>query len=575
MNDRPSATLLDEISRLNNELVQARALELRARDLLEAAPDAIVVVDRSGRIVLVNSQTEKLFGYSRAELIGEAIEILVPAADRGRHTAQRNAFIAQPSVRPMGSAKDLFGRRRDGSEVPVEISLSPMHAPDGVLISAAIRDISERREAQEALRIARDELELRVRERTEALEAANFALRGEMADRRQAQQALFQAQKMEAVGQLTGGVAHDFNNLLTVVMGNLQILALRLKADPVSGELVHAALRAAKRGADLNRTLLAFSRKQCLAPAPLDLSELVASLAGMLRRTLGERIDIQLRLAPGLAPALADPAQLETALLNLAVNARDAMPDGGTLTLETAAAVFDDLRVERDWGLRPGRYLLLAVSDTGGGMAPDVLARAFEPFFTTKDVGKGSGLGLAMVYGFVKQSNGHVKIYSEVGRGTTVKIFLPMSVDAVGVAPAADPGAVVPTGTETILVVEDEPEVRALACRVLGELGYRILAAADGPSALEVLRASPEVALLFTDVVLPGAMTGPALVASAQAERPGLKVLYASGYTGNVSSTQEPQVEPARLLSKPYAIEDLAARVRLSLDEEHGQEDHG
>ncbi len=574
MNDRPSSALLNEISRLNDELAQAKALELRARDLLEAAPDAIVVVDRSGRIVLVNSQTEKLFGYARADLIGQAIEMLVPETHRGRHVGQRDAFIAHPSVRPMGSAKDLSGRRRDGSEVPVEISLSPLHTSEGVFISAAIRDISERREVQEALRLARDELEVRVRERTEALEAANLALRAEMADRRQAEQALFQAQKMEAVGQLTGGVAHDFNNLLTVVMGNLQILALRMNADPVGGELVQSALRAAKRGADLNRTLLAFSRKQRLAPAPVDLGELVSNLAGMLRRTLSERIDIQLRVAPGLPPALADPAQLETALLNLGVNARDAMPEGGTLTLEVAAAVFDDPRVERDWGLPPGRYLLLAVSDTGSGMAPEVLARAFEPFYTTKGVGQGSGLGLAMVYGFVKQSNGHVKIYSELGRGTTVKIFLPQSGAELGVSPAAGLGAAAPTGRETVLVVEDEPDVRALACRVLGGLGYRILAAPDGPSALEILRESPEVALLFTDVVLPGAMTGPRLAAAAQAERPELKVLYASGYTGNASSTQEPFVDVARLISKPYDIGDLAARVREAIDEPDA-EDHG
>jgi len=527
----------------------------------------MVVVDSDGRIVLVNAQTEQLFGYPRAELLGQPIELLVPERVQAAHVARRTDFVAQPAVRPMGSGLDLAGRRKDGSEVPVEISLSPLRTAEGILVSAAIRDISERRAVQQALREARDALEDRVRERTAALEQANHALLLEMADRHQAEGALHQAQKMEAVGQLTGGVAHDFNNLLTVVMGNLQILAAHLKGDPLADELIQAALAAARRGAELNRTLLAFSRKQRLAPVPVDFNELLEGMVGMLRRTLGEQVHIKAVAARPLPAARADPTQLETALLNLALNARDAMPEGGTLTIETAAVQFDAHQAELEGDVLPGRYVMLAVSDTGSGMPPEVAARAFEPFFTTKDTGLGSGLGLAMVYGFVKQSGGHVKIYSVPGLGTTVKLFLPeIAADEVVTAPPGATAAAYPTGTETILVVEDAEEVRQLTCRILGGLGYRILQATDGHAALALLAERPEIDLLFTDVVLPGGLTGPEIARRARDVRPGLRILYTSGYTGNAIRQLEALASDVRLLSKPYAIEDLARTVRAVLD---------
>mgnify|MGYP001307949541 CR=1 FL=1 len=559
--------LLAAVERLRTELAQSRSLGERFRRLVESAPDAIVVVDATGIIVMVNGQAETLFGYGREELLGQPMEILVPDALRARHLGHRKGFLAHPSVRPMGTGMDLSGQRKDGSLVPVEISLSPLETPEGLLVAAAIRDITAQRHAQDALRRARDEMEDRVRERTAELERANFALQAEMADRHKAEQALYQAQKMEAVGQLTGGVAHDFNNLLTVVMGNLQILASHLKGDPLATELIQAAIKAAKRGAELNRTLLAFSRKQRLAPEPVDFNEMIAGMAQMLRRTLGEQVAIKLKPAEQLPSAQADPAQLETALLNLAVNARDAMPDGGTLTIETHSTAFDAHSAELEGDVVPGRYVMMAVSDTGTGMPPEVAARAFEPFFTTKETGKGSGLGLAMVYGFVKQSGGHVKIYSEPGIGTTVKIFLPQigreeDVEAAG---EADPPAR-PTGKETILLVEDEEDVRQLASRVLDALGYRILHAGDGPGALAMLEANPEIALLFTDVVLPGGMTGPEIARQAQLRRPALKVLYTSGYTGNAVQHLESMEGHVRLLSKPYAIDDLAHMVRSALD---------
>ncbi|NMG73469.1 PAS domain S-box protein [Aromatoleum diolicum] len=555
-----------QIARLRVSLAQ-KALERRSRELIEAAPDAIVVVDRAGRIVLVNAQTEDLFGYPREELLGMAIEMLVPESARAGHVEKRDRFIGHPSVRPMGTGLDLAGRRKDGTEVPIEISLSPLHTDAGVLVSASIRDITERREAQQALHEARNELELRVRERTAELEQANAALQAEMADRHAAELALHQAQKMEAVGQLTGGVAHDFNNLLTVVMGNLQLLARRVQGDAAADELIKGALKAAKRGADLNRTLLAFSRKQRLAPVPVDFNEMIAGMASLLRRSLGEQVQIMVAESADLPRAMADVTQLESALLNLAVNSRDAMPQGGTLTIETAAVRLDEHYAALESDVNPGPYVMLAVSDTGTGMPPEVAARAFEPFFTTKDTGKGSGLGLAMVYGFVKQSGGHVKIYSEPGMGTTVKLFLPELTSPIDfTATTAEAPVPQPTGRETILVVEDEEDVRHLVCRLLTALGYRILEASHGKAAITILDAEPDVDLLFTDVVLPGGMNGPEIARQAQLRRPGLKVLYTSGYTGNAIQQLEALGSEVRLISKPYAIEDLAQTVRDTLD---------
>lgn len=562
--------MMDDVSRLNAEQIASLHAELeRDRALLDAAPDAIVVVDEAGCIVVANAQTEQLFGYRREELLGQPIERLVPERSRAGHTKKREHFIARPSVRPMGSGLDLSGRRKDGSEVAVEISLSPLHTEQGVLISAAIRDSTERRATQQALQAARDELELRVQERTAELEQANRALQAEIAERDKAERALYQAQKMEAVGQLTGGVAHDFNNLLTVIMGNLQILAKHLRDDALAGELIQAVLKAAKRGADLNRTLLAFSRKQRLVPVALDVNEMIAGMVGILRRTLGEQVQISLRQADALPRAMADPAQLETALLNLTVNARDAMPNGGTLIIETGVATFDAHYATLEGDLRAGRYVMLAVSDGGVGMPPGVAARVFEPFFTTKGTGKGSGLGLAMVYGFAKQSGGHVKIYSEPGIGTTVKLFLPEVVaPAEAPAPApADAHPLQPTGSETVLVVEDEEEVRQLADRLLRSLGYRTFQAGDGKSALAILEREPDVALLFTDVVLPGGMSGPDIARRAQAARSELKVLYTSGYTGDAINQLEALNLEVRLISKPYSIDELAQTVRLVLDE--------
>ena len=387
---------------------------------------------------------------------------------------------------------------------------------------------------------------------------------GAMLQREHAEERLFQSQRLEALGQLTGGVAHDFNNLLTVVSGNLQILEERLD-DPFSLKLAKAAMRATGRGADLTRKLLAFSRRQTLQPRSIDVGQLLDSLADVLRRTLGARIDIHTICDPDLPQAKADPGMLDTALLNLAVNARDAMPEGGRLTLEAHRESLDADYASRHAEVTPGEYVEISVSDNGTGMPPEVLARAFEPFFTTKDSGKGSGLGLSLVYGFVKQSGGHIAVYSELGIGTTIRIFLPV-VSGRSLADARSEDVEIRGGTETVLAVEDDEAVREVAVEFLRRLGYRVLEAADADEALAVLEREPGIDLLFTDVVLRGQVNGPDLAREAIRRRPGLCVLYTSGYARNAMPMQNELDGRIELLSKPYPIGQLARMVRRALE---------
>ena len=389
---------------------------------------------------------------------------------------------------------------------------------------------------------------------------------GAAMQRSRTEEQLFQSQRLEALGQLTGGVAHDFNNLLTVVSGNLQMLEERVASDALSANLVKAALRATGRGADLTRKLLAFARRQTLQPRAIDVRQLLASLADILRRTLGANIDVRSVVDDGLPPVKADPGMLDTALLNLAVNARDAMPGGGTLTLSATLASVDAGFVARADGLTPGRYLLISVTDTGTGMSPEVLAHAFEPFFTTKDSGKGSGLGLSLVYGFAKQSGGHVQATSAPGLGTTISLYLP--VDEVEALPPATFG-VDPAyrgGNETVLVVEDDEEVREVATAFLRRLGYRVLEAADAPGALAQLEREPGIDLLFSDIVLRGDISGPTLAREALARWPQLRVAFASGYARDALPWREELGQNVELLSKPYRIDQLARMLRRALD---------
>jgi PAS domain S-box-containing protein len=422
------------------------------------------------------------------------------------------------------------------------------------LFQEAQRELEQRRLAEEALQHLNATLEQQVVERTAQLRTQEEELR--------------QAQKMEAVGQLTGGVAHDFNNLLQVIVGNLETLQRNLPAD--SGRLRRAtdhAMNGARRAATLTQRLLAFSRRQPLEPKPIKVNDLVTGMSELLHRSLGETIAVETVLAAGVWRTEADPNQLESALLNLAVNARDAMPSGGKLTIETANTRIDEGYAATQAEVAPGQYIVICVSDTGVGMDKATIARVFEPFFTTKEPGKGTGLGLSQVYGFVKQSGGHVKVYSEPGEGSTVKIYLPRLLGAESEDDIVAE-AIAPEGTraETILVVEDDDDVRAYSVDILRELGYRVVEAHDGPSALRLLERQPKVDLLFSDVVLPGGWTGAQTAARARAQRPGLKVLFTTGYARNAIVHHGRLDAGVQLITKPFTYAELAAKVRDVLD---------
>ena len=430
---------------------------------------------------------------------------------------------------------------------------------------AAFRDFAESEAKRTRLN---EELESRVRERTVALEEANQRLRDEAASLAAAEDRIRQMQKMEAVGQLTGGIAHDFNNMLAVIVGSLDIARRQLPVDLAkSARFMANALEAAQRGAQLTARLLAFSRQQPLDPRPLDANKLVRETCELLRRSLGENIRLQTELVESSWRVFADASQLESAVINLCVNSRDAMPEGGRLTLETANAHLDARDAAANMDVRPGEYVSLAVSDTGSGMSPDVLARAFDPFYTTKTTGKGTGLGLSQVYGFVKQSGGHVKLESELGKGTTVRIYLPRHLGTEESVAAAPREAQPATGNqETILVVEDEERVRSMTVEALRTLGYRVVSAAGGEQALGMLDGGGQpLHMLFTDMVMPG-MSGRALADRIKALQPHVKVLYTTGYTGDAVAGNGAFDHKGAFLAKPFTVDQLAVKIRATLD---------
>jgi PAS domain S-box-containing protein len=429
-------------------------------------------------------------------------------------------------------------------------------------------DVTDQKRAAAQMRAFTETLEEAVRERTQKLE-------DEFEARKRAEEQLRQAQKMEAVGQLTGGVAHDFNNLLTIIQGGLEMIGRQvagLESSPVATRVQRGkdmALEAVRRAARLTERLLAFARQQPLEPKTIDSNKLVAGVCELLRRTLGETIALETVLAGGLWATHADPNQLENAVLNLVVNARDAMPNGGKVTIETANSHLDDAYVARTAEpVKAGQYVLISVSDTGAGMDRATKERAFEPFYTTKGVGKGTGLGLSQVYGFVRQSAGHVAIYSEIGEGTTVKIYLPRyhgkEEPAQELSRAAMSGGAV--GAETVLVVEDEDALRLYTVEMLAELGYSVLAAANGQAALDIIGRRDDIDLLFTDIVMPGGMNGRQLADEALRRRPSLKVLFTTGYTAN-AIVHHGRVDPdVELITKPFSYETLAGKIRALLD---------
>jgi signal transduction histidine kinase len=450
-------------------------------------------------------------------------------------------FIYQPIVAGDGATSGIFIQGHDVTE-------------QRETEKAILAEVAERRRAEEALQVLNNTLEQRVHDEVHA--------------RSKVEEQLRQVQKMEAVGQLTGGIAHDFNNMLAVILGGLNLLQRKLARGETDVErFIEGAIDAAQRAATLTQRLLAFSRQQPLSPEPLIINKLVAGMSELLDRTLGEHVKVETVLAAGLWQVKADPAQLENAILNLAVNARDAMPGGGRLTIETLNAFVDDAYAQ-EYAIEAGQYVLIAVADTGAGMAPEVIAKAFDPFFTTKGAGRGTGLGLSQVYGFVRQSGGHVKIYSELGVGTSVKIYLPRLYGEAAATEQAKRLATVHRGlrSEIILVVEDEERVRALSVEALRELGYGVVEASGPRQALRMLDEGQQVTLLFTDVVMPD-MSGRQLADRARGKRPNLKVLYTTGYTRN-AIVHNGMLDPGtNLLTKPFSIEELAAKVRKILDD--------
>ncbi len=648
--------------------VSTMADVLLSSDLLESLPDAIVAVDREGTIVQVNTQTQNLFGYLRDELIGEKIEILVPESYRAAHHRHRADFAETPRTRRMGADLDLHGRRRNGSEFPVEISLSPVSTDKGMFVLSAIRDISDRKRIAEELRRANEELHQRTTEqlgeyrarlvsiidssedaiyskgldgiitswnrgaeriygyapeevvgkhisilapddrRDEIPEILRKIARGETIEhyestrvtkdaktlyvsisisplrdargnivgasaiarditaQRRAEGQLHQAQKMEAIGRLAGGVAHDFNNILGIISACSEFLRDRIDPAAGSAHYIDNIKKATERGSSLTRQLLTFSKSSSIQPRVLDLNERLRDVSKLLRPLMGDDVEILIVSKSPAAVIEADPGQLDQIVVNLAVNARDAMPRGGKFILETRSEKFDEDFADQHQNMPAGKYIVLAVSDTGTGMDEATVARIFEPFFTTKETGKGTGLGLATVYGIVKQSAGHILVYSEPGHGTTFKIYLPSADHKIGVETKPEVEIVSPKrhGT-TILLVEDDEIMRGLTRQLLQEHGYTVVEADDGKSALEVVQSHQgPIDLLLTDVVM-RRMSGPELVERLHTSRPDLKVVFMSGYTGELISEREVLKRGVTLLEKPFSRTSLLTTIHTTL----------
>jgi two-component system cell cycle sensor histidine kinase/response regulator CckA len=536
------------VSTVTRDLNEQQRSEARFMGLLDAAPDAMVCVERDGRIVLVNAAAERLFGYRRDELIGLRIEVLVPDVARTRHPGHRERYVADPRPRPMGDAgMELAGRRRNGSTFPAEISLSAVETDEGTLITAAVRDVTER------LAVQAEQERLRTQVERERLERQ-----------------LHQSQRLESLGQLAGGVAHDFNNLLGVISGYSAFVADEARSHPAGDgwqgvrDDIEQVQHAAERAARLTHQLLAFARREVVQPRVLNLNDVVVNVLQLLQRTLGEHIEIITQLAPALESVLADPAQAEQVIVNLALNARDAMPGGGRLTLETSNTEVDEAYAASRSNLDPGQYVTLRVSDNGTGMTPDVVDRAFEPFFTTKPKGEGTGLGLATIYGTIVQAGGNVRIYSEPGLGTTVTVLLPVTGERSGLA-AAGPEEAVAGGGERVLVVEDEPAMREVTRRILATNGYQVTAAASGEEAIAAVTASADpLDVLVTDVVMPG-MQGREVAERITGMQPGIAVLFMSGYTEGLLSDQGVLDPGIHLIEKPFTETALLGKLRAVL----------
>lgn len=499
--------------------------------LLDAVVDAIVVADVTGRMTRTNAAARDLFGYDAEELVGASLDLLIPDAQAMRHKDAIERYLKTGKARIIGIGRDVEGLRKDGSLFPLHLSVGHAEVDGAQLFVGVMHDLTRRKAAERALE---------------------------------------QSQRMEALGELTGGVAHDFNNLLTVITGNLELLERSLRTD-AQRDLIHDALGAAELGAALTSKLLALAPRCVLSPCLLDPVTTVTAAVALLERTLGPQIRVKTGHEGAVWPIRADPTQLQTALINLAVNAQDAMPDGGTLDVSIGNAVIDDAYLAQEINVSQGRYVRISVTDSGSGMTEDIRRRVFEPFFTTKSPGRGTGLGLSMVYGFVRQSGGHATIYSEPGLGTTVSLYFPATTDAplpVATGSETDPATAAVAGNgQTILVVEDDDAVRRLSTARIEALGYRTLSARNADEALAVLDEHRGVHAMFADIVMPGMMNGFSLAQRVRSERPDIAILLTSGFAADVDTLTTDEFP---LLQKPYRQADLATRLRILLSRRGG-----
>ncbi len=541
----------------NNDSGELAELYAGIGTLLSIAADAIIAIDADHKITLFNEGAEQIFGYSKAEILGQPLSTLIPDRYRMLHTHHIAALqMGQKASRLMGERQEIFGLKKGGAEFPAEASIAMVGGSEKKSFLAVLRDITERKRTEEILANYARELELRVRERTAELEA-------EIARREEAQAQLIQSQRMEAFGQLTGGVAHDFNNLLTIITGNLELMFPELETQKSRGH-IKRALDASEMASRLTSRLLTFARRRRLEPRVIDMNELVLGMSEIVQRTIGAHLSLSTILTPELWLTRADPSEVENAVLNLVINARDAMPRGGRMVVETRNAVFGDDEIAS--GVRKGQFVVISVTDTGVGMLPEVAARAFEPFFTTKPTGRGTGLGLSTIYGFAQQTGGHVTLYSEVGKGTTVSLYLPRAAGPMdpGEIQVQEDEIIFARNSETVLVVEDNPDVREVTLERIEGLGYVVLEAASAPEAIKVLETSPDVQLVLTDVVMPGGMSGFELAQWIGENRPGVAVVCTSGFAEGASG-QQGYTPACAMLHKPYGRAELSKVLGAAL----------
>jgi len=632
--------------------------EAHLKSVMENVAEGIVMADEHGIITSFNLKAENDFGYSSEEIIGQSLDILVPEEVGVNHEESIQSFLKTNETEVIGAGfREVLGRRKNGTAFPAEISVSDIKTPGSRSYVGIVRDITDRKAAEDALRSSEGRLAraqeiakvgdwefdvekgqaqisdafgriLGLDPEQTSLTAEEFAAfvhpeerqsvmdnlyrsieenipfeldfritrnkddirsifaRGapicdenervvgvvgigqDITDQKLMESQLIQAQKMDIVGQLTGGIAHDFNNILTIIQGNGELLERRIQNDEKLSNLVNSINSATRRGSDLTHRLLAFSRSQNLDITVINVNELIAGMGDLLRRTLSENISVRIIAEDELWPIEADYSQLENAILNLAVNARDAMTAGGALTISTENVTISKKGGTRDFGPAPGNYAVIGVADTGCGMDDKILKHVFEPFFTTKEVGKGTGLGLSMVFGFIQQSKGHIEIESEVNLGTKFNLYFPVAepmavVDEIKKLDSGD----VPSGNETILLVEDDAEVRRTGAQILHDLGYQIIEAENGPTALDILEANAGIDLVFTDIVMPGGVTGIELGQKVREKYPELKLLFTSGYADEVLEKHKLTHSELNLIRKPYRADELARQVRRTLEE--------